>query len=89
MLLFNEKQGGFNFNESLLIATQYGAFDRCKELIESGTDINRPDNENVFLLHWAAINNRIEIAKYFISKGAVIDSIGGELQSSPLHWAAR
>ena len=71
-------------------ATQYGAFDRCKELIESGmADVNRPDNENVYLLHWAAINNRIEIAKYLIEKGAKVDSIGGELQSTPLHWATR
>merc|ERR1712106_990368 len=49
-------------------ATQYGALERCRELIEGGNyDINRRDSENVTLLHWAAINNRREIVKYYVS----------------------
>lgn len=52
-------------------ATQYGVLDRLKELVESGQcDPNLPDDENVYLLHWAAINNRVDIAKYLI-KGIV------------------
>ncbi len=70
-------------------ATQYGAFERCKHLIESGFDVNQRDAENVTLLHWAAINNRRDIVKYYISKGAIVDAIGGDLQSTPLHWATR
>lgn len=71
-------------------ATQYGVFERVKELIESGqVDPHKPDNENVYLLHWAAINNRIDIAKYLLSLGVQVDPIGGELESSPLNWAAR
>lgn len=70
-------------------ATQFGVFERCHEIIEGGYDVNRPDSENVTLLHWAAINNRQEIVKYYISKGAVVDTIGGELLSTPLHWATR
>lgn len=41
------------------------------------------------LLHWAAINNRLELVKFYISKGAVIDQLGGDLNSTPLHWAIR
>ena len=41
------------------------------------------------MLHWAAINNRTEIVKYLIAKGANVDAIGGELASTPLHWATR
>lgn len=41
------------------------------------------------LLHWAAINNRIEIVKYLLSKGADVNAIGGDLKSTPLHWATR
>lgn len=63
--------------------------ERCKELIESGYDVNTPDAETVTLLHWAAINNRKDIIKYYISLGAVVDAVGGELQSTPLHWATR
>ncbi|KAK2569073.1 Palmitoyltransferase ZDHHC17 [Acropora cervicornis] len=74
----------------LVRATQYGAFDRCMELIENeGVDVNTLDKENVSVLHWAAINNRIRIAEYFVSKGAVIDQKGGIINSTPLHWAVR
>jgi ankyrin repeat protein len=46
-------------------------------------------NSNITLLHWAAINNRIEIARYLINKGVEIDAFGGELNSTPLQWAIR
>ncbi|KAF4079933.1 hypothetical protein AMELA_G00184070 [Ameiurus melas] len=70
-------------------ATQYGIFERCRELVEAGYDVRQPDKENVTLLHWAAINNRIDLVKYYISKGAVVDQLGGDLNSTPLHWATR
>ncbi|KAL7294773.1 hypothetical protein TKK_0011708 [Trichogramma kaykai] len=76
---------GFN----IVQATQYGALERVQELVEAGYDVNEPDAETVTLLHWAAINNRKEIVKYFIAKGAKVDAIGGELASTPLHWATR
>ncbi|TMS02961.1 Palmitoyltransferase ZDHHC17 [Larimichthys crocea] len=44
-------------------ATQYGIFERCRELVEAGFDVRQPDKENVTLLHWAAINNRIDLVK--------------------------
>ncbi|XP_021176275.2 palmitoyltransferase ZDHHC13 isoform X1 [Fundulus heteroclitus] len=70
-------------------ATQFGILERCKELVEAGYDVRTPDKENVTLLHWAAINNRLELVKYFMSKGAVVDQLGGDLNSTPLHWAIR
>ena len=70
-------------------ATQYGIYDRVEFLVESGYDVNEVDSENVTLLHWACINNRTEIGKYLIHRGAKVDAIGGELQSTPLHWATR
>uniref|UniRef100_A0A8C5TJY8 Palmitoyltransferase n=1 Tax=Malurus cyaneus samueli TaxID=2593467 RepID=A0A8C5TJY8_9PASS len=70
-------------------ATQYGMLERCKELVEAGYDVRQPDKENVTLLHWAAINNRQELVKYYISKGAIVDQLGGDLNSTPLHWAIR
>lgn len=76
-------------NFHIVKTTQHGIFERCKEIIEEGYDVNERDEENVTLLHWAAINNRQEIVKYYISKGAEIDAIGGELKSTPLHWATR
>lgn len=70
-------------------ATQYGAIARVKELVEAGWDVNQPDHETVTLLHWAAINNRREIVDYLVERGARVDAIGGELQSTPLQWASR
>ncbi|XP_067012868.2 palmitoyltransferase Hip14 [Anabrus simplex] len=70
-------------------ATQYGSLVRCRELVEAGYDVNQRDSENVTLLHWAAINNRRDIIRYYISKGAVVDAVGGELLATPLHWATR
>ena len=52
-------------------------------------DVNQLDREGVSLLHWAAINNNFRIVKYFLSKGAIIDRIGGNQQATPLHWAIR
>lgn len=70
-------------------ATQYGILPRCKELVEAGYDIRTPDAENITLLHWAAINNRLDIARYYISMGAVVDVLGGDLMATPMHWAIR
>ncbi|XP_010223857.1 PREDICTED: palmitoyltransferase ZDHHC13-like, partial [Tinamus guttatus] len=69
--------------------SMYGLLERCKELVEAGYDVRQPDRENVTLLHWAAINNRQELARFYISKGAVVDQLGGDLNSTPLHWAIR
>lgn len=97
-------------------ATQYGALERVKELVEAGHDVsfgrfriaqqassnshyysqisssfkvNQPDSETVYLLHWAAINNRLDIIKFLLERGAHVDAVGGELQASSLHWATR
>uniref|UniRef100_A0A672GYW4 Palmitoyltransferase n=1 Tax=Salarias fasciatus TaxID=181472 RepID=A0A672GYW4_SALFA len=74
---------------SLCVCRVFGILERCKELVEAGYDVRQPDKENVTLLHWAAINNRSELIKYFISKGAIVDQLGGDLNSTPLHWAIR
>ena len=71
-------------------ATQYGVLERLRELVDAGEcDPHKPDAENVYLLHWAAINNRLDIAKYLLGLGVAVDVIGGELESTPLNWAAR
>ena len=49
---------------NIVQTAQYGEMERLKEFVENGADVRTPDAENVTLLHWAAINNRIEIVKY-------------------------
>ena len=70
-------------------ATQYGAIERVRQLLAEGHDVNARDDENVTLLHWAAINNRKKIVLEFLGAGAHINAVGGELMSTPLHWAIR
>lgn len=80
------------FDESMDIvkATQYGNFQLVKSIIDRNLySVNQMDRENVSLLHWAAINNRRDIVEYLISKGAIVDRIGGDLKSTPMHWATR
>lgn len=70
-------------------AVQYGATDRLRELVKAGYDVNLPDGDTVTLLHWASINNRVEIVKYLLENNAKVDAIGGDLNATPLHWATR
>jgi hypothetical protein len=73
---------------NIVQAVQYNEIDRVKQLIESGeSNVNTPDKEDCYLLHWASINNHVEIARYLIAKGAIVDIKGGDLKSTPLHWA--
>lgn len=80
-------------NWSIIKAVQFGNFTRVVELIEpkdgEGYDVNELDDEGVSLLHWAAINNRLSISRYLLSKNAILDRLGGHLCATPLHWAVR
>lgn len=74
----------------LVRVTQFGKFEECRQYLESNLfDVNQRDPEDVTLLHWAAINNHAHIVDYFLSKGAEINSVGGDLKSTPLQWATR
>jgi palmitoyltransferase len=71
-------------------ASQRGLFEVVKKLIllnEAGA--NDKDEQNCTALHWAAINNHLEIAKFLLIHGAKVDEKGGDLLATPLHWAAR
>lgn len=46
-------------------------------------------SDGVTPLHWAAINNRLNICRYLLDQGATVDAKGGGIQGTPLHWACR
>jgi ankyrin repeat protein len=60
--------------------------DTVKQLIESGTDINKKYDFDNTLLHDAASRGNIDIVKYLVESGANIDAIGHE-GYTPLHLA--
>ena len=71
--------------ESLVAAVQHGDFPFVETAIEVYKfSPNLRDSQDCTLLHWAAINNRVQIAKYLISMKAEIDSIGGLNKENPL-----
>ena len=69
-------------------AVQEGCMDELVGLLEAGLAKSRGE-DGITLLHWAAYNNRIAIAKLLLESGADINAQGGILEESPLMWAMR
>jgi palmitoyltransferase len=69
--------------------SQQGDFEQAKALLDAGHDAGDRDSEGITALHWASMNMHIPICKLLLERGAEIDPIGGQLQATPLHWAAR
>ena len=60
------------------VATQYGKIERVRHLFATeNVDVNRPDAEGCYLLHWAAINNREELIKSVESRGSLVSRLFG------------
>ncbi|KAH7732088.1 DHHC zinc finger domain containing protein [Aphelenchoides avenae] len=71
-------------------AAQYGDVETLRTLLDAGQATpDSVDSDDCSLLHWAAINNRLEIAHLLIQRKCNINAVGGVLASTPLHWAAR
>jgi len=71
-------------SSSLSSSTYTSKYDRNKMIL-----LNQVDDNNCTLLHWAAINNRIEITNFLIDHGLIHAISGGILQETPLQWALR
>jgi ankyrin repeat protein len=74
--------------ETLFTACIKGQLSLVEQFLLSQS-VNSRDSDNCTALHWAAINNHLNIVTFLISQGADIDALGGNLQATPLHWAAR
>jgi len=74
----------------IVSAVQLGDLDVIVDAIETKIiDAKAVDKDGCSLLHWAAINNRCEIATYLLEHGANINVAGGVLNELPLAWAVR
>lgn len=70
-------------------AAQFGDHERLRRLLDSGVSVNCVDSDDCSLLHWAAINDRYEVAEILIRRSCDVNAVGGVLSSTPLHWASR
>jgi palmitoyltransferase len=71
-------------------AAQRGEVDTVTRLLDEGLyQATDRDFQNVTALHWASINNRIEVVRLLIVRGADPNAQGGDLMATPLHWACR
>ncbi|KAK2715326.1 hypothetical protein QYM36_010078 [Artemia franciscana] len=75
--------------DSIVVSVQEGDLNLVNDFLENGGEANTCDSDGIPLLHWAAINNRLEIAKSLLLKNADVNATTGALLSTPLHWAAR
>lgn len=80
---------------SVVESVQHGRSDEVKFAVKedgkdrTGLSANASDADGCTLMHWACINNRLEIVKHLLKCGADVNAIGGVLKEVPLQWAAR
>ncbi len=70
----------------IFYATEIGDYDRVKELLDNGKDVNIVDNNNSTPLYYACQSNNIKIVKILIERGANINSLNYQ-KVSPLSLA--
>ena len=58
-------------------------------ILQNRISSNATDEFGCTLLHWAAINQRYNVAVFLISQGADVNKTGGDLGETPLQWAVR
>lgn len=69
------------------MATMYSSLG--DDAVDSARLANETDGQGITALHWAAINNHVLACKLLLEKGADVDARGGDLNATPLQWAAR
>lgn len=85
----NQKASGGQ-QTNIFLASQRGDVQTIRSLIESGKATARDrDKDNITPLHWAAINAQLAACRYLLDQGAEVDAVGGDLNATPLQWAAR
>ncbi|CAL2039974.1 unnamed protein product [Caenorhabditis brenneri] len=68
-------------------ACQIGEVQTVRFLLNGHVSADELDQEGCGLLHWAAINNKVDVIELLLSHHASIDMLGGNLRSTALHWA--
>ena len=68
-------------------AIRTGDMPSVAALLESGADVNAPDEEGMTPLHWAAVSTQPEMVRLLLDSGADVNA-RDVLGRTPLHYAA-
>jgi len=76
---------GASYETELRMAALYGNFEKVRDLVDGGVDVNATNNDGMAPLHWA-VQKRLDIVRYLVEHGANVNStsING---LTPLHNA--
>ncbi|ONH70722.1 Palmitoyltransferase AKR1 [Pichia kudriavzevii] len=79
--------------QEIVSASQHGNITVLRHYLDpsntSPISANITDSNGITLVHWAALNNRLEALKYLVSIGADADIPAGDMGATPLLWAVR
>lgn len=81
--------------DRMVKAAQQGDVEALGELVKEAKAENPveypriTDREGVSPIHWAALNNRLAAVEFLIASGLEADIVGGDLNATPILWAAR
>jgi ankyrin repeat protein len=91
----NITQDTEDITRQIISAAQHGDIKVLKYYLEASKDNFHPfspnttDGDGITLVHWAALNNKLSTMKYLVSIGADPDIPAGDMNATPLLWAAR
>ncbi|KGK36571.1 hypothetical protein JL09_g4286 [Pichia kudriavzevii] len=84
---------GSSILQEIVSASQHGNITVLRHYLDpsntSPISANITDSNGITLVHWAALNNRLEALKYLVSIGADADIPAGDMGATPLLWAVR
>ncbi|SCP06186.1 ankyrin, putative [Plasmodium ovale] len=72
----------------LHLSASKGDIDSVKFLIDNNADINALSSDNETPLWCASISNHLEVCKYILEKGAILNFSGNKKYDTPLHAAS-
>ncbi|GIS78470.1 MAG: hypothetical protein CM1200mP14_00360 [Gammaproteobacteria bacterium] len=70
-------------------AAQQGDAQIVRTLLQQGEDVNAAQSDGLTALHWAALNNDLEMAKLLLYAGATVKPTTRVGSYTPLHLASR
>ncbi|WP_353286446.1 ankyrin repeat domain-containing protein [Wolbachia endosymbiont (group A) of Crataerina pallida] len=74
--------------KELLVVVQSGDLSKVQDLVNQGASLDIQSEDGLTLLHFASINNRLDIAGYLIKEGVDINAKDKD-GKTPLYYASR